>query len=492
MTLPAALYDTDAVRALDAAAISIDGVSGLSLMTRAGQASMRVLRAYWPRCRRVAVYCGQGNNAGDGYVLARSAVDTGMEVRVVQVGDPDRLSGDAKTCYDAMLAAGVEPEPFRQADDIAADVVIDAMLGTGITRDVEGSFAAAIERLNGASSPVLSIDVPSGINATTGRRMGVAVVAAVTVTFIGAKQGLFTGDGPAHTGVIEFDDLNVPSSTYQMVGPTARRLDFALATNPLGRRSATAHKGNHGHVLIIGGVPGYSGAARLAGEAAARVGAGLVSVATDPRSAPMLNVSRPELMVHAVTSADDLGELLARAKVVAIGPGLGQSAWALAMLGRIRAVKQPVVIDADALTLLAADPERHAGWVMTPHPGEAARLLDSTTADVQGDRFRAALRLRERYGGVVVLKGAGTVVLGGGKPAVITDGNPGMATGGMGDVLTGVVAGLLAQGLGPEEAAQFGAVVHAHAADLAAKEGERGLLPLDLMPHLRRLVNDER
>jgi len=257
----------------------------------------------------------------------------------------------------------------------------------------------------------------------------------------------------------------------------------------LGPRSRTAHKGGHGHVLVIGGTPGYAGAVRLAGEAAARVGAGLVSIATHPEVAASANALRPELMIHAVARPGELEPLLARADVVAIGPGLGQSDWATALFAAVRGRKIPLVVDADALNLLAMDPERREQWVLTPHPGEAARMLDTTTGEIHTDRFAAAVTLQDVYGGVVVLKGAGSIITDGDLPVVLRHGNPGMGSGGMGDVLTGVIAGLIAQGLQLAQAARLGACIHAVAADRAAAQGERGLLASDLMPHLRALVN---
>jgi ADP-dependent NAD(P)H-hydrate dehydratase / NAD(P)H-hydrate epimerase len=488
VALPARLYDAVAVRALDAAAINREGIPGLTLMTRAGEATFDTLRSHWPGIERVAVVCGQGNNAGDGYVLARLAHAAGYAVRVVQVGNPDKLGRDARTCFDALLDAGVSPEAELSAID-AAEVAVDALFGTGLKRDIDGPFGDAIARINLAGAAVLSIDIPSGINASTGRKMGAAARATATVTFIGVKQGLLSGDGPEYSGAITFDDLGVPAAVYASVQPSAALLDMRYVQEHLRPRSRTAHKGDHGHVLVIGGAPGYSGAVRLAGEAAARVGAGLVSVATHPEVAAMANTLRPELMVHAVSRPGELASLLARADVVAIGPGLGSSDWATALFAAVLDQERPLVVDADALNLLALEPSHREDWVLTPHPGEAARLLGSTTAEIHADRFAAATGLRDAYGGSVVLKGAGSIIADRGLPAVLHCGNPGMGSGGMGDVLTGVIAGLVAQGFALGPAACIGACVHAAAADRAALEGERGLLASDLMPHIRALVN---
>jgi NAD(P)H-hydrate epimerase len=270
----------------------------------------------------------------------------------------------------------------------------------------------------------------------------------------------------------------------------AYRIDLAQYKELLAPRARASHKGHFGHVLVIGGERGMAGAPRMAGEAAARVGAGLVSVATRASHAAFVNAARPELMVHPIEEPAELQPLLRKATVVAIGPGLGQTDWSRGMLGAVLESDKPKVIDADGLNLLALDPACRADWVLTPHPGEAARLLNIDTPAVQNDRFEAASKLQAKYGGVCVLKGAGTVICSGERIAVGTAGNPGMASGGMGDVLTGVIASLLAQGVSAREAAELGACLHASAADhAAAKGGERGLLATDLFAHLRSLAN---
>ncbi|MGR9092532.1 MAG: NAD(P)H-hydrate dehydratase [Gammaproteobacteria bacterium] len=482
------LFDEPGVRALDHTAITGAGIPGVELMNRAGAACLRAMIQRWPGMQRIAVVCGSGNNAGDGYVVARLARQAGHRVRVLQLGDTSRLGADARACYDAMCDQGVKPEAAPELTDWP-EIIVDALFGIGLARPLEGAFKAMVERINSANVPVVSIDIPSGIDANRGVRLGAAVQAALTVTFIGVKQGLYTGDGPAHCGEIVFDDLAVPSSVTAAVAATAALLARQHLVGRFAPRSRTSHKGNNGHVLIIGGAPGFSGAARLAGEAACRVGAGLVSVALHPDSVAGANSGRPELMIHAIANGEALQPLLRRASVVAIGPGLGQSAWATQLMSLVLDQDRPLVVDADALNLIAREPVALPHAVLTPHPGEAARLLGLSTAAIHADRFAAAAALHQRYRGVVVLKGAGTIVADDGMPTVIGAGNPGMGGGGMGDVLTGVIAGLVAQGASPGDAARFGACVHAVAGDRAARAGERGLLAGDLMPHLRALVN---
>ena len=463
-------------------------------MERAGAGAYRALVRRWPGMRRISVVCGTGNNGGDGFVVARRARQSGCEVRALGVGDPTRLGRDASAMLGAMRAAGVELEPF--AASALEGVVVDALFGTGLSRPVAGEPAAAIEAMNAARAPILSVDVPSGIDADTGSVRGAAVHASLTVTFIAPKRGLCTGAGPDHCGRVEYDTLGVPPSLLDRVPAGAERLDYdTLPEHPcLGTRPRGAHKGHHGHVLVVGGERGFAGAARLAAEAAARVGAGLVSVATRESHAAAVSAMRPEIMSRGVEDEAAFEALAERATVVAVGPGLGQGSWGERMFANaLRYVSGILVIDADGLNHLAAagrSPPRREDWVLTPHPGEAARLLGESTADVQADRFAAAAAIRARYGGVCVLKGAGTIVDAGRPPVgVCVNGNPGMGTGGTGDVLTGVIAGLAAQGAGPADAAAFGVCIHGKAGDRAARAGERGLLAGDLVAELRGLVN---
>jgi len=491
MNKPAALalYDQNAIRAFDAELVGRPGNSALALMVRAGTEAYEALMLRWPKTRYLTVVCGAGNNAGDGYALARCAKADGLTVRVIDVGEKRGLSADAQTCYDAMVAAGVSiGSDFHAIED--ADVVVDAIFGIGLSRDVDGDLALVIDQINDGKAPVMSIDIPSGIHATTGARLGVAVQADFTVTFIALKQGLYTGQGPACAGDIVLLGLDVGAGELPLsVDKTASLLQAPYVASARVPRSRTAHKGHHGHALLIGGAPGYVGAIRLAGEATARVGSGLVSVAAHPDVANYVNISRPELMVHSVADPQRLGKLLKQVNCIAIGPGLGQQAWGASLFGTVLATRLPLVIDADALNLLAADPTRRNNWVLTPHPGEAARLLNSTTAEINADRFAAVTELQKTYGGCVVLKGAGSLVFDGRTMAVVGAGNPGMASGGMGDVLTGVIVGLIAQGVEFGEAARIGTCLHAVAGDLAARAGERGLLASDLFEHIRTLVN---
>jgi NAD(P)H-hydrate epimerase len=486
-TLPQALYRAAQVRELDRIAIAELGLPGAELMERAGRAAFHELRRRWPRARRIGVVCGSGNNGGDGYVVARLAAEAGLAVRVMAVTPLAQLTSEAASAATAVQRSGVAVGAGLEFGD--CDVLVDALLGIGLSGEVRGPACEAIERMNQSGLPILALDVPSGLDADTGRVRGVAVRATATLCFIGLKAGCFTGAGRDHAGEVLWEGLGLPDALFARVEPVAQRLDTRCLKR-LRPRARAAHKGDCGHVLVVGGDHGMAGAVRMAAEAAARAGAGLVSVATRAEHGGHIVAVRPELMVHGIEQAEALAPLLARATVIAVGPGLGRGEWGRALLGKVLESSKPLVVDADALNVLAEDPARRERWVITPHPGEAGRLLGCGSAEIEADRFTAAASLQASFGGVVVLKGAGTVVLDdSGLAGVCTLGNPGMASGGMGDVLTGVIAALIAQGWNLTEAARLGVCLHAAAADAAAQEGERGLLATDLLPLLRRLAN---
>ena len=477
-----ALYTTAQVREVDRTAIE-GGIPGIGLMERAAGAALDVLRRRWPQARVLCVVCGPGNNGGDGYLLAALARAAGLQASVLAISD--HATGDAGLARERFLREGGALSSAITLPD--ADVYVDGLFGSGLNRAPTGDAAHLIAALNAQSKPVLALDVPSGLDADTGVAFDPCIRAAATVCFVGWKRGLFTAQGPDQCGERTLATLEIPIEAH--VSPASDAT--LLVAHALPPRARDSHKGRNGHVLAIGGDLGMGGAVRLCAEAAARVGAGLVSVATREANVGALLAARPELMPHGVHVPRNLEPLLARATVLAIGPGLGQDDWGQGLWQAALDAGKPTVLDADGLNLLAVSPRALPDRsVLTPHPGEASRLLARATADVQSDRFAAVRALAQKYRAVVVLKGAGSLIADpDGRVAVCPWGNPGMASGGMGDVLTGVIAGLLAQGLGAWVAACLGVGLHGRAGDLAARAGERGLLASDLFPYLRALVN---
>src|SRR6185312_12464310 len=370
------LYTVAQVRALDRRAIEVLGVPGFELMRRAAWAALSSLRRHWPQARRIAVHCGPGNNGGDGFLLATLAREAGLHVDVLALGEAS--SGDAGAARQAWRDTGGSVRLWQIGDALPeADVHVDALYGTGLRRAPEPPVAALIEAINASGVPVLALDVPSGLDADTGHVPGAAIRAAVTVSFIAAKRGLHTGRAAAFVGALELDALGLPESLWQGEPADAQ----LLTATQLPPRARDAHKGTNGHVLAIGGEHGMGGAIRLCGEAALRTGAGLVSVATRTEHIFALNAARPELMAHGVDGPQALEPLLARASVLALGPGLGQGAWSHALWLTALDSGKPLVLDADGLNLLTREPRRFTQpAVLTPHPGEAARLLGGTVA----------------------------------------------------------------------------------------------------------------
>lgn len=488
--LPSTIHTAAQVRALDRYAVDELKIPSYTLMTRAGEAAFAALRSCWPSAQRVLVICGPGNNGGDGYVLARLARAQKMSVAVVALGDAAQLTGDARRAYEDFAAAGGAARSWAEDCLRQVDVVVDAIFGIGLARPIGGQVAAVIRAINDSAARVLALDIPSGLNADTGEVLGVALVAERTLTFLGLKLGFYLGAGPDHTGIVMLDDLGVPANAHARVGVTARRITEQRVATLLPPRPRIAHKGQHGSVLVIGGGVGMAGAARMAGEAALRSGAGLVTVASRAENVAAIIPGRPELMCRGVQAREELQALIERNDVLALGPGLGQDEWGQLMFDVAIESDRPTVIDADALNLLARRPRANPRWILTPHPGEAARLLNRAAAEIQRDRLGAAREIASRYGCVVVLKGAGTLVVSkDALPSVCDRGNPGMASPGMGDVLTGVIAGILAQTSDASGAAEAGALVHAMAGDMAARRGERGLLATDLFAYLQTCVN---
>jgi NAD(P)H-hydrate epimerase len=483
------------MRRADRRAIEALGVTGLVLMENAGRAAADALERVFGRVggRRVVVVAGKGNNGGDGFVVARQLAGRDARVDVWLVARPEEVRGDALVNLEVLRRAGL---PLSEVSDTAglerlhnalagADVVVDALLGTGVTGPATGLVADAIAAMNEAGRPVCALDLPSGLSADRGTLVGPTVRARLTVTFGLLKRGLVLYPGAELAGRIELVDLGVPREWLADGLPVAL-LETEDVRGVLPRRVADAHKGRFGHLLVVAGSVGKTGAAALVCLGALRAGVGLVTCALPATQQPVVAGYLAEAMTEplAETSAqtlagkslDRLLELAQRMDAVAVGPGVGLPPETQAMVrDLVRLVERPMVVDADALTALAG----HLGLVreargprlLTPHPGEAARLLGERVAEIQEERIESARRLASATGAVVALKGAGTAVAApGGDVTLNPTGNPGMATGGTGDVLTGVAGALLAQGLPPAAALRAAVYLHGLAGDRAAAE----------------------
>lgn len=485
------LYRADDVRKHEEQAASNSDCKLYTLMQRAGEAVFRQCQYLLPNTEVYLVLVGQGNNAGDGYIAACHARQAGKRVIVCAVEPERELSGDAGQAQAQWLELGGEIVAWDPAYLDKAGLVIDALLGTGINTYVRNEFASIIDSVNEAEVPVVSIDVPSGLDANTGQALGRCVSATVTVTLVGIKPGLTTGAGKQACGKLVFEDLGVGRAFDQVAKPFARWLDMSQFQG-LGPRDVHSHKGTYGRLLCVGGNKGTGGAIRLSGEAALRAGAGMVRTYVHEGSLLQVSAGRPELMV----SCDDLEEALEWATCVVVGPGLGQDSWGQqafeTVMKHCQHSQKPMVIDADALNLLSRQATAYTinACILTPHAAEAARLLGVSVDDVEADRFNYAKQCAERYHATCVLKGAGTIIDDEHSVAVCRHGNPAMATAGSGDVLSGILGALLAQGLSPSLASQYGVTLHAKAGDnLARRDGQRGMLASDLFSAVRELIN---
>jgi NAD(P)H-hydrate epimerase len=503
------LATAEEMRQADRRATERFGVPSLLLMENAGRgAADAIEREFGPaRGRRIAVVCGKGNNGGDGLVVARHLAGRGAAVEVWLLAREGDLRGDAATNLAAVSRAGLPLHEVTAAEAVAplgrglcaVDLVVDALLGTGVSGPVTGTLAEAIAAVNQAGCPVCALDLPSGLSADHGRLLGPTVQARLTVTFGLPKLGLFLHPAAAHAGRVELCDLGVPRAWLEEgLGVGVLEAEDVAAVIPV--RRADTHKGHYGHLLVVAGSLGKTGAAVLASLGALRAGTGLVTCALPATQQPIVAAHLAEAMTEALPETgaqtlstkalDRLLDLAGRTDAVAIGPGLGLEPETQALVRElVLAIERPMVIDADGLTALVGHLGRLRGAraprLLTPHPGEAGRLLERPVAEVQADRLASARALAEASGAWVALKGAGTVVASPGGPTaevvVNPTGNPGMATGGTGDVLTGIAGGLLAQGLPPEAALRAAVYVHGLAGDLAAAErGEAGLLASDV------------
>lgn len=486
------------IRELDRRAVSVGGIPGSVLMENAGRAVVGYVHGQFGPVAGCSVYvaCGTGNNGGDGFVAARHLHLAGAHVTVSITGDPSRIQGDALTHYNLMIGAGITAVAAGPSN---GQIKIDALLGTGVTGAPRAEVAASIEALNACDGPTVAVDIPSGIDADTGEAPGAAVRARATVTFGYPKLGLYLREGANASGDIIVDPIGFPWESLSVQTPYAW-LRSGEMRRVLPPRPRDGHKGTFGHVLVVGGSVGMSGAPIMTARAAARTGSGLVSAAVPASIQPLVAAGMDELMTIPLPDTDGalteqsarrVQEFAAKCNAVCLGPGLRNTPATHALVAKLLSdLMVPIVLDADGLNALADQPDmlsaRTATTVLTPHPGECARLLSISTADVEADRIAAVRETARKYRAVVVLKGARTLICdsrGNGEApiGINTTGNVGMATGGSGDTLTGIIGSLIGQGCDPWDAACLGVYVHGCAGDLAAaRKHTRGLMAGDI------------
>ncbi|MHC1698189.1 MAG: NAD(P)H-hydrate dehydratase [Geobacteraceae bacterium] len=484
-------------------------IPGQVLMETAGRACAEFVDAeYGPGSGKTAVIvAGKGNNGGDGYVIARCLLQKGWTVSVYVLAGKSSISGDAEKNLSLLDPSFVHfcPEPegllTHRAVFQGAAVIVDALFGIGLAKEITGIFADAVHVMNSSGKPVVAVDIPSGIDASSGKVLGVAVKADVTVTFAFAKLGHVVYPGRAYTGRLETVDIGIPAEVAD-AAEYCEYLESGFIGPLLKLRDRCGHKGSYGHCLIIAGSTGKTGAAALAANAAVRAGSGLVTLAVPASLNPILELKTTEAMTLPLEDCrkgffgeENLADLLqvtGGKDAVALGPGISSTADTVAFVqGIVRNCPLPLVIDADGLNALAADPailleKKSPAIVLTPHPGEMSRLTGVSLAHIESNRIAAARAFAVRYGVYLVLKGAGTVIAApDGSIAINGSGNPGMASGGMGDVLTGIIVSLLGQGYPVREACRLGVFLHGHAADLVAREkGEIGITATDVSERL--------
>ena len=498
------------IMAVDRQAIDHLEIPGVVLMENAGRACSDLFAnkfsKYFPG--PVLILAGRGNNGGDGYVMARILAERGWRVTTLVLGEEELISGDAKVMLNIIrqmeLSVSFVPDVStleKHFTAAAPDLIIDAIFGTGLNSDVRGLQAEAINLINKSTAAVFAVDIPSGVDGSTGRVCGLAVKADLTVTFDHAKIGHGSQPGALYAGELTVVDIGIPLTGRPEFSSKVHLLDESEAQFLLPDRSSVGHKGQFGHLLVVAGSPGKTGAAALAGNAAVRSGCGLVTVATPATVHDIIEVKLTEAMscpladqegLLSLKAQESIEQLLSERQALAIGPGLGQSPELIKLIkSLIISATVPMVIDADGLNLLAGQLEclqerRQQPIVLTPHPGEMARLTGLSVKEVEADRFEVAQNFASKYGVVLLLKGARTLIAApDGRVNINSTGNDGLASGGSGDVLTGLIGGLLAQGLDGFSAATLGAWLHGQAAELVADlQGTAGMAASDLLSRL--------
>jgi len=502
------LVTADVMREMDRVAIEEYGVPGAVLMENAGAGTARAIMGRWPRASRVAVIAGGGNNGGDGFVIARHLINSGVEAVTFLLSDRGKISGDARINLEILSRMHSVILEVKSEEDLSLlrealhgyDLVVDAMLGTGLSRELKEVYRSCVEIINSSDVPVCSVDIPSGLSSDTGRPLGDAVRADLTCTYGLVKVGQVVYPGAAYVGDLMLVDIGMPVDVIEKLGGSDRLLMAEGVRRWFAPRDPQAHKGDFGHLLVVAASPGKTGAAAMCAEAAVRSGAGLVTAAVPESLNAVLESKLTEAMTLPARDEkgfleagawEDIEPVLERATALAVGPGLGTRECTRKLFFKLLSeAGAPMVIDADGLNLLVSDvgavKSSGAEAVLTPHPGEMARLLNISSGQVQQDRISAARRLAEASGAVVVLKGSRSIIVSPeGTLAVNPTGNPGMAGGGAGDVLTGIIGSLLARGFEAFDAACAGTWIHGRAGDMAVETyGETALKATDLIDAL--------
>ncbi|NDY72378.1 bifunctional ADP-dependent NAD(P)H-hydrate dehydratase/NAD(P)H-hydrate epimerase [Desulfobacter hydrogenophilus] len=513
------IVTTKQMQQMDKNTIETFGIPGRVLMENAGRGALEMLSDHFDlEGARVAVVAGRGNNGGDGFVIGRYLMEMGVSVSFFLLSTRDRIQGDARANMDLVLNLLAEHSlsqfieiPDKESLEAVAEILpdhdlfVDAIFGTGLNSDVRGIYRNVIELINDSGKSVFSVDIPSGINADTGAVCGVAIQADATATFAFAKTGHILYPGNFHTGDLEVIDIGIPGHIAKAQAPDIFLPETHDIAGLIPTRDFNAHKGSSGHLLVLAGSPGKTGAAALCANAAMRTGAGLVTLGVPENLMPVIEPMVIEPMTTALAQTlsggldaaalDDIIALLADKAALAIGPGMGTDPGTRELIKSIMSIASiPMVIDADALNCIAKNPDIldtvKAPVILTPHPGEMARLTGKTTADIQRNRMATARNFAEKFKVILVLKGAQTLVAcPDGTVFICPTGNPGMACGGMGDVLTGIIAAFLAQNLPPESAALAGVYIHGLCGDLLAEDHAFGFSASDMVAGIPQALN---
>ncbi len=503
---------------LDRRAIHDCGIPGIVLMENAGRGAARVMSSHFPSLSstRVAILCGRGNNGGDGFVIARCLIAGGTQVKAYLLSQKNQVKGDAKTNLDIFICSGGTVHEIPDAESFGAmredvlshDLFVDAIFGTGLSSQVSGFYAEVIDCVNNSGKPIVAVDIPSGLDANSGKPLGTCIAATLTATLGLPKVGQVIYPGLAHVGKLEVIDIGIPSILIEEEGiRTHLTEEDEIRRILLSPRAPESHKGEYGHLLAIAGSVGKTGAATMACESAMRVGSGLVTLGIPESLNPIMETKLTETMTYPLPETkshslslgafDPILSLASGKSGLVLGPGLSTDPETMALVGKIvQSLSIPMVIDADGITALSTDRvalrDAKAPIILTPHPGEMARLMEMSPREVQNDRLGVARACAAEFGCHVILKGARTIVsMPSGEVFINPTGNPGMASGGTGDVLTGMIGGFLCQGLTLTDAARAATYVHGLAGDVASsRKGERSLVATDLIHEISILLRD--